>query len=613
MDFSVIIPVYNDKQHIVSCVDHLLCNQLMIDIEVIIVDDGSTDGIDNVIIELQKKYSCIVYLKRIHQGLSAARNAGLKCATGKYVFFVDSDDIPESSVLTKAWNVCEEHDLDVLFFSFDSFADTEQMKDKYLKHIIQVKRKANYENSVMTGVELHKKFVEEKEYYPVVWIQVVRKTFLEINSIYFREELIYEDNYYTFCILMKAKRAMCINEILYHKRIREGSITTQSETAHSVYSFLKTLILILNLFEKDVSHKNFYSVIRRIRNIQSCYEITITDLVKQIIKRYKRLTSIEIERLVELCSDEEYSILEVLLNQISVIIPLYNNDEYISDCVKSVQNQTVINLEIIVIDDGSIDNSAEIVKRLEKLDNRIKYYHQQNGGSASARNAGLKVANGKYVAFLDSDDYYVDADALEYMLISCIDYKCLLCGSYRIENRNGTIVCEDHYCDLGDIPPEGKCFLFSEYQNDFFFQRYIFSREIFNKTGIEFPNYRRYEDPVFLSRVMAHSKKFYIVPKVLHCYRKGHQNYQENGKFIVENLKGLRDVLVIAERNGYSKLFDLTIERINYMFLNDILNNYSQEVEALLKEINGIYKHYNNCNSDIPFISSNSIFSKITE
>ncbi len=90
---------------------------------------------------------------------------------------------------------------------------------------------------------------------------------------------------------------------------------------------------------------------------------------------------------------------------ISVIIPVYNVEEYINECVDSVINQTYKNLEIILVDDGSTDNSSKICDEYAKLDKRIKSIHQQNQGAAEARNNGLKVSKGKYIAFIDSDDY----------------------------------------------------------------------------------------------------------------------------------------------------------------------------------------------------------------
>lgn len=96
------------------------------------------------------------------------------------------------------------------------------------------------------------------------------------------------------------------------------------------------------------------------------------------------------------------------LAMISVIIPVYNVEMYLSRCVESVLQQTYSNLEIILVDDGSTDHCGEICDSFSKLDRRVKVIHKENGGLSSARNAGLEVAKGEYVGFVDSDDWIAE-------------------------------------------------------------------------------------------------------------------------------------------------------------------------------------------------------------
>ena len=101
---------------------------------------------------------------------------------------------------------------------------------------------------------------------------------------------------------------------------------------------------------------------------------------------------------------------------LSVVIPVYNTAPYLRRCVESVTNQTYKDMEIILVDDGSTDESGAICDELAKKDNRIHAIHQTNGGSSSARNAGLKIATGDYIAFVDSDDMWLIADGIEQMM-----------------------------------------------------------------------------------------------------------------------------------------------------------------------------------------------------
>ena len=92
-------------------------------------------------------------------------------------------------------------------------------------------------------------------------------------------------------------------------------------------------------------------------------------------------------------------------NLVSVIIPVYNTEEFVEEAVRSIMNQTLQEIEIIVINDGSTDGSLSIIERLAKEDKRIRTYTQQNQGLSATRNKGNEYAQGKYIYFMDSDDY----------------------------------------------------------------------------------------------------------------------------------------------------------------------------------------------------------------
>ena len=108
---------------------------------------------------------------------------------------------------------------------------------------------------------------------------------------------------------------------------------------------------------------------------------------------------------------------------ISIIIPVYNSGEYLQTCLDSIVGQTYKNLEIILIDDGSTDGSAEVCDDYAQKDSRIICIHQSNGGVSKARNRGLEIARGAYIHFPDSDDY-LDLDTYEYLLNLMNQHQC---------------------------------------------------------------------------------------------------------------------------------------------------------------------------------------------
>ena len=121
--------------------------------------------------------------------------------------------------------------------------------------------------------------------------------------------------------------------------------------------------------------------------------------------------------------------------KVSVIIPVYNVEQYLNQCLDSVINQTLKDIEIICVDDGSTDNSFKMLEEYAQKDNRIKVIHQKNKGAAAARNEGLYIAQGKYLSFLDSDDFF-EIDMLEQMYNCAEKYNTdiVVCKSKVISN-----------------------------------------------------------------------------------------------------------------------------------------------------------------------------------
>ena len=125
---------------------------------------------------------------------------------------------------------------------------------------------------------------------------------------------------------------------------------------------------------------------------------------------------------------------------ISVIVPIYKVEKYLNKCVKSIINQTYKNLEIILVDDGSPDNCGKICDKLAERDDRIRIIHKKNGGLSSARNAGIEIANGEYIGFVDSDDY-IDNDMFETLYNNIKDNNAdLSIIGYQIETIDNKVI-----------------------------------------------------------------------------------------------------------------------------------------------------------------------------
>ena len=111
---------------------------------------------------------------------------------------------------------------------------------------------------------------------------------------------------------------------------------------------------------------------------------------------------------------------------ISIIVPVFNVEEYLEDCINSILTQSYKNIELILVDDGSTDASGEICDKYAKIDNRIVVLHKTNGGVSSARNYGIKYSKGKYIGFVDADDY-IEPQMYQYMLKNMLSYNAQIC------------------------------------------------------------------------------------------------------------------------------------------------------------------------------------------
>jgi glycosyltransferase involved in cell wall biosynthesis len=272
--------------------------------------------------------------------------------------------------------------------------------------------------------------------------------------------------------------------------------------------------------------------------------------------------------------------------KVSVIIPVYNTEKYLEQCIKSVKKQTLNDYEIMCIDDGSNDNTVNIIKKMQIEDSRIKLFQQEHAGSGIARNKGIKESSGKYIIFLDGDDYYIENDALECMVNACEKNDALICGSYR----KSLLFNKEKDCKLFEginIPEKiGRYVDYREFQNDYHYHNFMFNRKFIIDNKIYFPDYLRYQDPVFFLKAMVKAQKFWVIPKFLYCYRFGHQDKNKIKNNIHIILRGITDNLKIAKKYNYEILVERCIERINSDYYSYIIDNISNESIMQLSEIN---------------------------
>ena len=282
---------------------------------------------------------------------------------------------------------------------------------------------------------------------------------------------------------------------------------------------------------------------------------------------------------------------------VSVIMPVYNSSSFLNKSIESVENQTLNDIEIICVDDGSTDDSLDILNELNNKYENIKIICQENSGPGIARNNGIKNAQGEYIAFLDSDDIFLDDDALEKMYnLGKSKNSDLICANLKRINQDYTI--DTHY----DFLNSRFMYFYKEdilksedYGIPFAFYRNLFKRSFLEKNGIDFPDLRFGEDPVFMVNVLVNVNEFLALPLDLYGYNHSIgggvnekiTNFEKKNEYI----KHFKDIFDILKRHKLNSIFSIyKKEFIDYLFYSN--NIHDSEIRRIVKDLFSNYKEY---------------------
>lgn len=233
MKISVIIPVYNSSTYLRKCLDSVV-NQTLKDIEIIVINDGSTDDSKNIIEEYSCKYKNIIFIDQKNKGIGKTRNIGIKKATGEYITFVDSDDYIKENMLEEYYKYAKKHNFDLVIGSY--------IKKINNKEIIFENNKFKTGNVKTTPQILYL-----IEYGP--WAKLYKREMLINNNIYFDEKRKYEDMPFVSKALLKSKLIGQITEPYYYYIIHNNSETTTMDKR--VFDILDILKEIKDYYKRE--------------------------------------------------------------------------------------------------------------------------------------------------------------------------------------------------------------------------------------------------------------------------------------------------------------------------------------------------------------------------
>lgn len=288
------------------------------------------------------------------------------------------------------------------------------------------------------------------------------------------------------------------------------------------------------------------------------------------------------------------------MTDISIIVPVYNAEKYLKKCLDSLVNQTKKELEFILINDGSADKSEEIIKTYK--DKRIKYFKNKNQGIGKTRNFGIEKATGKYIMFLDSDDYFSN-DACEILYKTAEKEKAdlIVFDYYRVEKENLNEVKIESFnaTNIKDDPNLllkinlGPC-------------NKIYKSDLIKNNDIKFEENLKYEDTLFVVKAIYKAKKIIKLNKCLHYYI-----IHEKSETTVRDKK-VFDILKIVDKiRTYLKNDELMKDSVDKLTVKILTNytiqqRYQSDKKLAMKFIDEVFKYLE---KEIPDYKNNKYYS----
>ena len=570
---SIIMPVFNDEKYLNESIDSLL-KQSLDDIELICVNDGSTDNSLEILNDYSNKYEFITVFSKENEGPGIARNYGLTKAKGEYIGYLDSVDI-----------FIDEKALELMYES--AIKNNADIVSANLKCI-------NRKGELVTDKDLER-FNEEKIIAPQeygipysFYKNIFKREFLLEHEINFPNLLKGQGPVFLAEILTIVKEIPTVPVDLYGFRYAQTSGLLEINTYQKKYDYFTHFRDTFDILDNAGFHsmkKNYENkLLEFINSYHNRYTKEIKDIVYEVFR--------DNEDILNLVKD-------LFINPtISVIIPVYNASEFLHESIPSVLEQSLKEIELICVNDGSGDNSLEILNEFSKNDSRIRIIDQENAGCGAARNRALDEACGDYVYFFDPDDY-ISKNAFKQLYDNALKNDSDLVIFKIARFREGE---EVNYSapgfDLGkvfdDVDFENFSFTYKDIKrfvlnSSFAPWTKLYKREFLDKyDDFRFPTNIAFDDTPFHVQSMLRASKISFIPEFFYFYRfnpNSINNTSSNGIDIFEICNIVERFL--KKENHFDeffeefKLFKIT-QIFNYLLSTDTEEYFQRAKEEFL-------------------------------
>lgn len=602
---SIIIPVYNVENYLYECINSVLIQSFQ-DFEIICIDDASTDSSLKILEYFVKKDSRIKLLvNESNKGPGYSRNRGIDIANGKYILFLDGDDWLSFNTLKTLFDEAEKNDLELLMFRAIVYYD--EINDFGMEKYYDMEDMLVFSHKVFTHLDLDKTNLFNVP--NVVWNKFYLKSFLDDSNIRFtNENYIYEDNPFSLKALFTARRISVISDYLYNRRRRADSIMTLTD--EHLLNIFAVVRLIFGIFieNKEVYeyHKErllyylFQSILYGKYEIiddefKQIFFIEVQNVYKEFIKEYGLYKDIKDNVNPDILDFFKFEDIadEILPSnpEISVIVPVYNVENYLEVCLDSVVNQTFRDIEIICVNDGSTDGSLSILKEYCKHDSRFTIISQENRGLSAARNAGFKVAKGNYIYFLDSDDY-IELDALQKLYTHCVekDLDMLLFKTCCFDDVSKEKFKESYFemNFLTDLI-KGEVFNYKDINQKVYDLAVTMGSTFFRYeliSDLTFPEGLIFEDNPFFIEAILNAKRVYFLEEYLYHKRERRNSITVDGSRNFSDIIEIRNIIIDLAKeydNFYGYLYAKKLGLIKSRYLQTA-NEFKEEFFNKIKK-----------------------------
>lgn len=560
---SIIIPVYNVETYLRQCLDSVL-GQIFSNFEVLLVNDGSTDNSGFICQEYARLDSRFKYFEKENGGVSDARNSGLDLAQGDYVTFLDADDFLFEDHLEKLYRATTLSDADIMIGGYSRFdgSDFYFYKDHF-------KRDSLISFTSTQAIQFLDSMLDIQFFnFSTACGKLFKRTLFK--ELRFPLGRYAENQFIMWKLYLNAESIYAFNGDSYVYR-------SNNEGLSSVFS-VKHLDYIEALEERIKSTKDLEGI--DINLSFNMYRYVLKRILEQLEEHGYIDEAKEVREKLELAEQGQYPFLTDEVKEIevenggeliSIIVPIYNVEKYLRMCLDSIEHQTYSNIEVLLINDGSPDASGEICQEYVARDSRFHYFEKENGGLSDARNYGIERSNGKYLTFIDSDDWveptYID-DMYQAALKNDSEIVVSNYTQFDVkENHYLVHVWDDYYEETYERKELINRLPLLERRDYSFVTSWgiLFNRSLFD--NIQFPKGKLIEDGRTNYKLFAKSSCSTYINKSLYIYRIGREGSIINTvteKLLIDKLEYVLERLAIYTIKGWNS-FDEKENTLGYI------------------------------------------------